>query len=66
MRELSEDEKQMIVLSADFQRFVTRAGKVMERALAECIDIYTDYTGGEDTDDTRYINIYFIINYVKK
>lgn len=45
----------MIVLSADFQRFVTRAGKVMERALAESIDIYTDYTGGEDTDDARFI-----------
>lgn len=54
MRELSEDEKQMIVLSADFQRFVSRASKIMERALAENGDIYMDYTGGEDTDDTRY------------
>ncbi|XP_077293131.1 cytoplasmic dynein 1 intermediate chain short wing isoform X3 [Arctopsyche grandis] len=53
VRELSEDEKQMIVLSADFQKFVSRAGKVMERALAESIDIYADYIGGEDTDDAR-------------
>lgn len=47
MRELSEEEKQMIILSEDFQRFMDRAGRIMERALAETVDIYTDYSGAE-------------------
>lgn len=47
MRELSEEEKQMIILSEDFQRFMDRAGRIMERALAESVDIYTDYSGAE-------------------
>lgn len=42
----------MIVLSEDFQRFVLKTGRVMERALWESNDIYTDYIGGGDTDDT--------------
>lgn len=47
VRELSEEEKQMIILSEDFQRFMDRAGRIMERALAESVDIYTDYSGAE-------------------
>lgn len=45
-RELSADEKQTIMLSESFQKFVSKAGRVMERALAEGTDIFTDYTGG--------------------
>lgn len=41
----------MIVLSEDFQRFVLKAGRVVERALWEQCDIYTDYIGGYDTDE---------------
>lgn len=50
VRELSEEEKQMIILSEDFQHFVDRAGRIMERALCESVDIYTDYSGilGDD------------------
>lgn len=51
MRELSEEEKQMIILTEDFQRFLDRAGRVMERALSESVDIYTDYTGVGDGDE---------------
>jgi dynein intermediate chain, cytosolic len=51
VKELSEEQKQMIILSEDFQRFVLKAGKVMERALSETIDIYTDYIGGGDADE---------------
>ena len=51
MRELSEEEKQMIILTEDFQRFLDRACRVMERALSESIDIYTDYTGVSDGDE---------------
>lgn len=55
VRELSEEEKQMIILSEEFQRFVDRAGRVVERALAEEVDIYADYTGstGEDGMDEK-------------
>nr|3L9K_W Chain W, Dynein intermediate chain, cytosolic [Drosophila melanogaster]3L9K_X Chain X, Dynein intermediate chain, cytosolic [Drosophila melanogaster]3L9K_Y Chain Y, Dynein intermediate chain, cytosolic [Drosophila melanogaster]3L9K_Z Chain Z, Dynein intermediate chain, cytosolic [Drosophila melanogaster] len=38
---LSEEQKQMIILSENFQRFVVRAGRVIERALSENVDIYT-------------------------
>ncbi|XP_075971214.1 cytoplasmic dynein 1 intermediate chain short wing isoform X2 [Anticarsia gemmatalis] len=51
VRELSADEKQTIMLSAEFQRFMSRAGRVIERALAESVDIYTDYTGGGDSEN---------------
>lgn len=59
-RELSEEEKMMIVLSKDFQSFMERCGRIMERALAENVDIYADYTGitndaekSEDKNGTR-------------
>lgn len=51
VRELSEDEKQMIILSEDFQRFIDRTGRIMERALAESVDIYTDYACMGDSED---------------
>lgn len=51
MIELSEDQKQMIVLSEDFQRFVLKTGRIIERALSESVDIYVDYIGGSDNDD---------------
>lgn len=41
----------MIILSEDFQRFVLKTGRIIERALSETVDIYTDYIGGGDTDD---------------
>ncbi|XP_068631355.1 cytoplasmic dynein 1 intermediate chain-like [Battus philenor] len=53
VRELSTDEKQTIMLSAEFQKFMSRAGRVIERALAECVDICTDYTGGGDAEDAQ-------------
>lgn len=53
VRELSNDEKQTIMLSAEFQKFISRAGRVIERALAESVDIYTDYTGGAGDEDEK-------------
>ncbi|XP_063376980.1 cytoplasmic dynein 1 intermediate chain [Cydia fagiglandana] len=53
VRELSADEKHTIMLSAEFQRFITKAGRVIERALGESVDIYTDYTGGGDGDTAQ-------------
>lgn len=49
--ELSEEEKQTIILSGEFQRFLDRAGRLMERAVCESVDIYTDYTGITDGDE---------------
>ncbi|XP_017792590.1 PREDICTED: cytoplasmic dynein 1 intermediate chain-like [Habropoda laboriosa] len=51
VRELSEEEKQMIILSEDFQRFLDRTSRIVERALGESIDIYTDYMGTMDGED---------------
>ncbi|XP_023703766.1 cytoplasmic dynein 1 intermediate chain isoform X3 [Cryptotermes secundus] len=51
VRELSEEEKQMTILTEEFQRFLDRAGRLMERAVSESVDIYTDYTGVADGDE---------------
>ncbi|XP_046744298.1 cytoplasmic dynein 1 intermediate chain-like isoform X17 [Diprion similis] len=56
VRELSEEEKLMTILSEEFQRFLDRSSRVVERALGESVDIYTDYTGiidGEDGIDEK-------------
>ncbi|XP_055304227.1 cytoplasmic dynein 1 intermediate chain isoform X8 [Sitodiplosis mosellana] len=50
--ELSEEQKQMIILSENFQKFVMKTGRIMERALWETEDIYADYIGGSDVDET--------------
>ncbi|CAH2008690.1 unnamed protein product [Acanthoscelides obtectus] len=62
IRELSEEEKQMIILSEDFQQFIDRAGRIMERALCENVDIQTDYSGGfgeQDLDEKCHQRISF-------
>lgn len=51
VKELSDEQKQMIILSEDFQKFVLKSGKIMERALSETVDIYTDYIGGSESDE---------------
>jgi len=53
--ELSEEEKQAIALSPEFQRFVLRAAKIMERAICEeQTDIFVDYAKSADADDERW------------
>lgn len=54
VHELSEEQKQMIMLSVEFRKFVIKSGRIIERALTESADIYTDYIGGTDTDETTY------------
>ncbi|XP_066582148.1 cytoplasmic dynein 1 intermediate chain isoform X11 [Prorops nasuta] len=51
VRELSEEEKQMVILTEDFQGFLDRTSRIVERALGESVDIYTDYTGNMDGED---------------
>uniref|UniRef100_A0A8C6UKB5 Dynein cytoplasmic 1 intermediate chain 1 n=1 Tax=Neogobius melanostomus TaxID=47308 RepID=A0A8C6UKB5_9GOBI len=43
--ELTEEERQQILHSAEFQSFFDCSIRVMERALAEDTDIYFDYSG---------------------
>ena len=60
MPELSEEEKKHILNSQDFTKFFLRATTIVERAITEEIDIFVDYTGGDDEDKEGYI-IYSII-----
>lgn len=53
VKELSEEQKQMIILTDEFQHFMLRAGRIVERALSESVDIYTDYIGAGDNEDTN-------------
>ncbi|KAL5277050.1 DYNC1I2 family protein [Megaselia abdita] len=50
-KELSEEQKQMIILSEDFRKFIRKSGTVMERALSENVDIYMDYIGGGENEE---------------
>lgn len=50
----------MIILSEEFQRFFDRSARVMERALSESVDIYTDYTGVSDGEDGMWVLPFFV------
>ena len=50
MVELSEEEKQQIMITDEYKRFIDRTSRLMERALTQDVDIFVDYTG-ELTDD---------------
>ncbi|XP_057683677.1 cytoplasmic dynein 1 intermediate chain 1 isoform X2 [Corythoichthys intestinalis] len=52
LRELTEEERQQILHSSEFQNFFDCSIRVMERALAESGDIFFDYSGRalEDKD----------------
>lgn len=55
-RELSEEEKQQILLSEDFQRFFDRSTRIVERALYEDGDIFKDYSGVGEEEAEGYVN----------
>lgn len=61
-RELSKEEKQMILISEDFQSFFHQSSRIIERALSEHVDIFRDYSGASETDN----NVYAITFFVKK
>ena len=48
--ELTEDEKRNIESSEDYLQFIGRSVRVIERALAEDVDIFTDYVGEKDEE----------------
>ena len=41
------------MMSEDFQTFFSRASNLVERAIGEYVDIFTDYSGQEDDEDER-------------
>ncbi|XP_070174428.1 cytoplasmic dynein 1 intermediate chain 2-like isoform X4 [Littorina saxatilis] len=43
--ELSEEEKKQILMSEGFQKFFDHSSRIVERALAEEVDIFADYSG---------------------
>lgn len=51
VRDLSDEEKQMILLSEDFHRFFDQSSRIIERALGEQSDIFVDYTGASESDN---------------
>ncbi|XP_043241865.1 cytoplasmic dynein 1 intermediate chain 1-like [Amphibalanus amphitrite] len=49
-RELSEEQKQLIMMSAEFSEFFSRQSRVVERVLCEDRDLYSDYSRNFDDD----------------
>jgi dynein intermediate chain len=49
--ELSEEEKKQIMMSEDFQKFFDHTAKIMERALAEDVNLFVDYAGKDGPKD---------------
>ena len=49
-REMSEEEKRMIQMTPEFQRFFDQSTRIVERALSEQVDLFIDYTGASDTE----------------
>lgn len=50
--ELSDEQKEHILNSGEFNKFFEKATRMMERALCETVDITFDYSGAE-TEDTE-------------
>ncbi|XP_043218882.1 cytoplasmic dynein 1 intermediate chain-like isoform X3 [Amphibalanus amphitrite] len=50
-RELSEEEKQLLMMSPEFIEFFTRQACVVERALCEEWNIFADYSRNYDDDE---------------
>ncbi|KAK6182462.1 hypothetical protein SNE40_010147 [Patella caerulea] len=47
VRELTEEEKELILNDPEFNTFISKTSRIMERALAENYDILIDYSGGD-------------------
>ncbi|XP_071552655.1 cytoplasmic dynein 1 intermediate chain-like isoform X38 [Panulirus ornatus] len=49
-RELSDEEKQMVMMTEEFHSFFDRTTRIMERALAEDANIFVDYSHDYEED----------------
>ena len=61
MRELSVEERERISNSDDFMRFFDKATRIVERAMTEKIDLFTDYTGVDATDQDGCVQ--YVVKY---
>ncbi|XP_076337983.1 cytoplasmic dynein 1 intermediate chain 1-like isoform X2 [Tachypleus tridentatus] len=61
--DLSEEEKQQIMMSEEFHVFFGKASRIVERALYEDLDICVDYTGtGEEQEGDDKSGIRLFLN----
>ena len=60
VRDLSEEEKQMILMTENFQDFFDKSSRIIERALSEQVDLFVDYTGASETKNNMQV---FILNF---
>ena len=52
-RVLSEEEQRKILMSEEFNVFFNRTSKIVERALSETVDLFTDYTGADELNQDK-------------
>lgn len=50
IRELSDEEKQMLMMTEEFHNFFDRSTRIVERALSEDANIYVDYSHDHEED----------------
>ncbi|XP_054711896.1 cytoplasmic dynein 1 intermediate chain 2-like isoform X2 [Uloborus diversus] len=50
--DLSEEEKIIILRSENFQHFLDRTSRIIERAICEDVDIFIDYTGVKEESES--------------
>ncbi|XP_064595198.1 cytoplasmic dynein 1 intermediate chain 2-like isoform X3 [Liolophura sinensis] len=55
LRDMTDEERKQIINTEEFQSFFMRTSRIVERALAEDLDIFTDYSAGdgEGKDDDQ-------------
>lgn len=53
--ELSEEEKKQILMSEKFQKFFDYTSRIIERALAEEVDIFVDYAGKDSAGKDEWV-----------
>jgi dynein intermediate chain len=53
--DLTDDEKDALMKTEEFQRFFDRTTRIIERALDEGPDIFTDYSGIDADDQERWV-----------
>ncbi|OQR76646.1 cytoplasmic dynein 1 intermediate chain-like [Tropilaelaps mercedesae] len=53
IRLLNDEERQQIYLSSEFRVFMDRSSRIMERALTEEVDIFTDYAGAAEESEAE-------------
>lgn len=57
LADLSEEEKLRLMRSEQFQNFIDRSSRIIERALFEDADIFVDYTGVKEESERLYIHL---------